>query len=150
MLIHCLSSCICVNSTVCKTQHILNFSQGYLLKTKIGRHFTFEAAHQLNGAQYGKCQQMHGHRYELTIEIEGEVNQNGWICDFAELDSEVQTHILNRFDHQNLNDHLKVPTVENIALLIFHELDTALRNKSYSVTRVVLYETHDSYAEIAR
>ncbi len=93
---------------------------------------------------------MHGHRYELTVEIEGEVNQDGWICDFAELDQEVREKVLDRFDHQNLNDHLKVPTVENIALLIFNDLDAAFRKKPYSVARVVLYETHDAYAEITR
>ena len=56
------------------------------MKTKIGRKFIFESAHQLNGEIYGRCGNLHGHRYELTIEIEGEVNQFGWICDFEELD----------------------------------------------------------------
>lgn len=93
---------------------------------------------------------MHGHRYELTIEIEGQVNQDGWICDFAELDAEVRSRILHMFDHQNLNDHIDVPTVEHIATVIFSRLDAAFATKPYSLNRIVLYETDDSYAEVTR
>lgn len=102
------------------------------------------------GDQYGKCQNVHGHRYELTVEIEGEINRLGWVCDFVELDSIVSEKVLNKYDHQSLNAFFEVPTVENIAVGIFKDLDAKLTGKTYKIVKVVLYETHDSYAEITR
>ncbi len=119
------------------------------MKTKIGRQFVFESSHQLNGKIYGRCGNLHGHRYELTIEIEGEVNQFGWICDFEELD-EIANIIIGKFDHQNLNNYFDVPTVENIARNIFETLDENLKTKPYRLSKVLLYETEDCYAEVAR
>ena len=119
------------------------------MKTKIGRKFIFESSHQLNGKIYGKCANLHGHRYEMTIEIEGEVDQFGWICDFAELD-EIAGGVVGKFDHQNLNQYFDVPTVENIARNIFETLDKKLASKPYKLSKVVLYETADCFAEVAR
>jgi len=120
------------------------------LKTKIGKIFAFEAAHQLNGEIYGKCQNLHGHRYELTIEVEGEIDQFGWVCDFAEIEEIARKSIIEKFDHQNLNDYFKVSTVENIARFIFETLDGELKSKQYRLSKVLLYETADSYAEVTR
>ncbi|MGO9480249.1 MAG: 6-pyruvoyl trahydropterin synthase family protein [Candidatus Kryptoniota bacterium] len=119
------------------------------MRTVIGRTFVFESAHQLNGEVYGKCGSLHGHRYELTVEIEGEVNQFGWICDFAELD-EVAKGIIEKFDHQNLNRYFEVPTVENIAKYVFETFDEKLKTRLYSLSRVLLYETAECYAEVTR
>ena len=119
------------------------------MKTKIGRQFVFESAHQLNGEIYGRCGNLHGHRYELTIEVEGEVNRFGWICDFAEID-DVANEIIKKFDHQNLNNYFKTPTVEVIAKDIFEKLDDKLKTKPYKLSRVLLYETAECYAEVTR
>lgn len=120
------------------------------MRTRIGKQFDFEAAHQLRGEIYGKCQNLHGHRYHLVIEIEGDVNKFGWVCDFAELDELVNERVIKRYDHQNLSDHFEIPTVENIARSIFEILEKGLNNKSYVLSKVVLHETADSYAEVAR
>jgi len=120
------------------------------MKMRIGRHFDFEAAHQLRGEIYGKCQNPHGHRYELTVEIEGDLNTYGWICDLAELDEIVKRTTIGKFDHQNLNQHFELPTVENIAKYIFENLERELVGKPYRVSRVLLYETARNYAEITR
>jgi len=120
------------------------------LKTKIGKHFDFESAHQLHGAIYGKCQNLHGHRYHLIIEVEGDVDQYGWVCDFAELEDLVKKKIIDRFDHKNLNDYFELSTAENIAKFVFNTLDEELKTKSYKLSKVLLYETADSYAEITR
>ena len=46
------------------------------MKIKIGKHFTFDASHQLPcNPIYGKCQSLHGHTYHLTVEVEGEIYQ---------------------------------------------------------------------------
>lgn len=123
---------------------------GVSLKAKIGKHFDFEAAHQLHGSIYGKCQNLHGHRYHLVIEVEGDVDQFGWVCDFAELEGIARKSVIDKFDHKNLNDYLEVPTVENIAGSIFETLDIELKSKPYRLSKVLLYETADCYAEVAR
>lgn len=119
------------------------------MKTKIGRKFVFESAHQLDGKVYGRCANLHGHRYELTIEVEGEVNKFGWICDFDELD-EIAKGIIGKYDHQNLNNYFETPTVEIIAKNIFETLHDKLKAKPYKLSKVLLYETADCYAEVAR
>jgi len=120
------------------------------LRTKIGRHFDFESAHQLHGSTYGKCQTLHGHRYHLVIEVEGDVDKFGWVCDFAELEEIARKSVIEKFDHQNLNVYFDVPTVENIAKFVFETLNGELKTKSYRLSKVLLYETADSYAEITR
>ncbi|WP_040711816.1 6-pyruvoyl trahydropterin synthase family protein [Paenibacillus curdlanolyticus] len=115
----------------------------------LGRHFEFEAAHFLpDVGTFGRCSRMHGHRYELTVEIEGPVNSDGWICDFKELKGVVQEQVLDRYDHSNLNDHFEVSTVENIASQIFSALTHALDGKPYWLKKIKLYETRNCYAEI--
>jgi 6-pyruvoyltetrahydropterin/6-carboxytetrahydropterin synthase len=120
------------------------------LKTKIGKHFDFESAHQLKGSIYGKCQNLHGHRYHLVVEVEGEVDQFGWVCDFAEIEDIVKKMVVDKFDHKNLNDFFELSTAENIAKFVFEALDGELKTKPYRLSKVLLYETADSYAEIAR
>ena len=49
----------------------------------IGSTFTFEAAHKLpNEEVYGKCKKLHGHRYELTVIVKGDMCDKGWICNY--------------------------------------------------------------------
>lgn len=120
------------------------------MKTKIGNKFVFEAAHQLNGDIYGKCQNLHGHRYELIVEVEGTIDESGWVCDFAEIERTVKKNVLDRFDHRNMNDFFTTPTVENIAARVFETIDGELKSRPYSISKVVLYETAECYAEITR
>ncbi len=120
------------------------------MKTRIGNRFVFEAAHQLNGSIYGKCQNLHGHRYELIIEVEGTVDEFGWVCDFAEIEGIVRKQVLDKFDHRNMNEFFKISTVENIAANIFQVLEGELKSKPYSLSKVTLYETADCYAEVTR
>lgn len=115
----------------------------------LGRHFDFEAAHFLpDVGTFGRCSRMHGHRYELTVEIEGPVNEDGWICDFKELKGIVQDKVLSQYDHANLNDFFEVSTVENIAARIFTTLSKSLEDKPFWLKKIKLYETKSCYAEI--
>ena len=52
----------------------------------IGKHFEFEAAHSLpNEDIYGVCKNIHGHTYKLIIEIEGTVNNKGWLINCKDI-----------------------------------------------------------------
>lgn len=45
----------------------------------------------------GKCSRPHGHNYEVTIEVSGSLNEEGWIVDKG-----VVTDIINEWDHMFL------------------------------------------------
>ncbi len=119
------------------------------MRCRVGRHFEFEASHKLpNNAIYGKCSNLHGHRYELEIEVEGELQENGWICNFSEIKEIVNDTIIEKFDHAYLNQYFEIPTVENIARYVYEELSRKFLGKEYVLARIKVYETSKCYAEI--
>jgi 6-pyruvoyltetrahydropterin/6-carboxytetrahydropterin synthase len=62
-----------------------------------------------------KCHRLHGHRYQIRLEVSGEVNEVGWIIDYAEVKAIADPIILG-LDHQPLNElpGLENPTCEHI------------------------------------
>jgi 6-pyruvoyltetrahydropterin/6-carboxytetrahydropterin synthase len=60
---------------------------------------------------------MHGHSYEIQIAIEGEIDANGWVMDFAAIDLHAHP-LVKLLDHQILNevDGLANPTSELLAV----------------------------------
>ena len=84
--------------------------------------FTFDAAHALT-QYYGKCENMHGHTYRLEVTVEGPVAENGMVVDFVLLKRIVKRRVLEKLDHQNLNDHFENPSAELIAQWIWEQLE---------------------------
>lgn len=87
----------------------------------IEKEFVFDAAHFLPYVpQNHKCRRLHGHTYRVTLGIEGEVDEKGWIIDFAAI-SEAMKPLFQKIDHNLLNavEGLDNPTAENIARWIF-------------------------------
>jgi 6-pyruvoyltetrahydropterin/6-carboxytetrahydropterin synthase len=102
--------------------------------------FTFAAAHRLPRYD-GRCFRTHGHNYRFAVGIEGEVEpRSGMIADFGEIKRVVKERVLDRVDHQNLNDFLENPTAENIARWIWEALEPALPG----LCEVRLHEIPDS------
>ena len=107
-----------------------------------GRRYLLSASHRLhtealtdaeNRAAYGKCNNPHGHGHNYVIEVlvGGKVDpETGMVVNLATLDEVVQTSVLQRFDHTNLNlDPLfvnQVPTTENLTRAVFGVLKDAL------------------------
>ncbi|MCO7127527.1 6-carboxytetrahydropterin synthase QueD [Sporolactobacillus shoreicorticis] len=121
------------------------------MKTIVGRHFEFEASHQLPEKNvYGKCSKLHGHRYELTIEVMGEINEEGWVCNFSDVKKIVQEKVISKFDHSSLNDFFKIPTAEVVASNIFNTLEESLKGQNYFLKSVKLYETSKCYVKITK
>ena len=56
---------------------------------------SFDAAHRLEFHQ-GKCFNLHGHRWEVLIEIESNI-ENDMIFDFGDLKK-----VINEFDHSTI------------------------------------------------
>jgi len=128
------------------------------------RRIHFNAAHRLhnpaksdewNRATFGPCNNpnYHGHNYELDVSVEGEISpETGYVMDLTELKQLVEELVLSRLDHRNLNVDVpwfaeRIPTAENIAVVIWRELRTAL--PSDLTLRIRLWETPRNYVDYA-
>ena len=78
--------------------------------------WSIDVAHHLpNVPEWHKCGKVHGHRYEIRIEVEGEVDPtSGWIMDYETVKGIADPIIVRGLDHTNLNDILENPTCENL------------------------------------
>jgi len=104
------------------------------MKVYLTRRYLFSASHRLhnpglsdavNCETYGKCNHPHGHghNYSLEVTVSGPISsQTGMVCDLGLLDAAVVREILDRFDHQNLNQLQDfkdiIPTTENLAICV--------------------------------
>jgi 6-pyruvoyltetrahydropterin/6-carboxytetrahydropterin synthase len=114
------------------------------LTARIGRRYTFEAAHHLPRLPDGhRCRRLHGHNYRVEIVVRGRVDARGFVKDFAEIDAAVQP-LLEQVDHRLLNDvkGLENPTAEIIAAWFLERIADC--------ERVRVHETDDCWAEVVR
>lgn len=107
------------------------------------KNFSFDSAHFLPNVPDGhKCKEIHGHTYQLTIFIEGDVlEREGWIIDFNELKSAVAP-IIELIDHTLLNnmEGLENPTSELFAKWLW----TRIKRNLPSLSKLELKETTSS------
>jgi len=116
-------------------------------KIFLKRIFHFDAAHQVIDYN-GKCENLHGHTYMLTVTITGRLKENGMVLDFAILKKVVNETVLNKLDHKFLNDIFENPTTENIAIFIFNTLQEAFEKYGCNVYEVSLSEGINNTAVI--
>jgi 6-pyruvoyltetrahydropterin/6-carboxytetrahydropterin synthase len=107
---------------------------------------------QENQATYGKCDNPHGHGHNYVVEVvvAGAVDpETGMVINMVELDTVVRSHVIERFDHANLNlDPLfvnRVPTTENLSRAVFALLKDAL--PAGELERVRVEETENNFFE---
>jgi 6-pyruvoyltetrahydropterin/6-carboxytetrahydropterin synthase len=105
-----------------------------------------------NRAAYGKCNNVHGHGHNYTVEVlvGGPIDADtGMVVDLVALDDAVESRVMGRFDHANLNlDPLfahRVPTTENLSKIIFGLLKNALPAGELEHVRVE--ETENNFFE---
>ncbi len=132
------------------------------MKVKVSRKEHFNAAHRLfnptwsnekNDEVFGKCNNpnYHGHNYELIVSVIGDPNpETGYVFDLKELSDLVKEHVLNKFDHRNLNldsEYFKTlnPTAENIAVVIWKILREKI-DPTFDL-KITLYETERNFVE---
>src|SRR4051794_23789378 len=113
------------------------------MRVEVTKVFAFDAAHQLPWHE-GKCRRLHGHTYRLEVTVAGPVNENGIVLDFDDLSTHVKHSIIDRFDHQFLNDTFPNPTAEMLAL----EFSKLLEAEGLEVQRLKLWETPTSSATV--
>lgn len=114
----------------------------------IAKHFEFEAGHQLPNIEcYGACRNLHGHTYKLTIEIEGIVNEYGWVMNFKDLKAIIKPKVIDVLDHSFINDIIPISTAENIIIWIEKQIKNDIEQFA-KLKSITLYETSNSYAKI--
>ena len=109
------------------------------LKVVFGRRYRFAASHRLHSEKlseeencrvYGKCNNPygHGHNYVVEVSVSGTVDPaTGMIVNLTDLDSFVQSEVIEAFDHKSLNEDVQafratVPTTENLCKEIYQRL----------------------------
>ena len=131
-------------------------------KVAVYRKEHFNAAHRLNNpawdeaanlAYFGKCNNphYHGHNYELVVKITGVPDAaTGYVYDLKKLSDLLQEHVIERFDHKNLNEDTDEfrslnPTAENIAIVIY-DIVRPLIDAGFDL-QIRLYETERNFVD---
>ena len=133
------------------------------MRAYLSRRYVLSASHRLyaqeyseekNRAVYGKCSNPHGHGHNYVVEVTvgGQVDPvTGMVCNLADLDQCVQSKVIDRFDHTNLNFDERfsreVPTTENLCIAI-HDL-LAEHFVHAALQRVRVEETRNNFFEYA-
>jgi len=108
--------------------------------------FTFAAAHYLPNHD-GKCQNLHGHNYKLEVTVKGDLKKEGsskgMVIDFYDLKTAVNEHIIDKLDHNYLNDIFDFdPTCENMLEWMGDMLVHLL-----NIHKLKLWESDNGYVE---
>lgn len=116
-----------------------------MARAYLTRRVTFAAAHRYrrpewddarNAQVFGACARpnYHGHTYHCDVTVGGTIDEEtGFIVDLGVLDRILAIEVRERYDHRNLNldipefaEGRQIPTGENLARLIFAQVQAAL------------------------
>ena len=121
----------------------------------VSKEFTFDSAHHLHCYE-GKCQNLHGHTYKLQVVMSGFTDYRGIAIDFSDIKRMAKQRIIDRLDHQYLNEALPLmnTTAENMVVWIYEQLETELIEQklvpAIRLEEIRLWETPTSYAAVSR
>lgn len=139
---------------------------------RVTKEFYFETAHALYGYD-GKCKNIHGHSYKLSVTILGVPIQdennpkNGMVLDFGDLKRIVKAEVIDIFDHATIFNSttphklialdlektgqrvILVPYQPTSEMMLF-DIAEKIKGKlpiDVKLHSLRLYETNTSYAE---
>ena len=131
---------------------------------KIGKEFKWEMGHRLP-EHFGQCKNIHGHSYKMLVEFEGELDENGMVIDYYDVEKIINP-IVEKLDHAflvNKDDKLTVEfleklnskkvvvdfesTVENICIYLLNKIKSADLPANVKAIMVRVSETEEDYAE---
>ena len=102
--------------------------------------FRFCAAHRLP-LHAGRCQRLHGHSYRMQVVVSGTPDgRSGMVVDFYDVEAAVGP-VVTAVDGSCLNDVLKTPTAEAIAVYLWRLIAPHLDGLS----ELRLFETDDCH-----
>ena len=110
----------------------------------------YDSAHFLRNYK-GKCERLHGHRYEIEAALTfEEVGEGGMAYDFTDAKSHLRA-ITDELDHRNLNEFAPFvevePSAENQARYIYDELKRRMGDAGEHVLYVRVWETPNQWAQ---
>lgn len=112
----------------------------------IGKFFRFAGAHFLP-THPRLCQHWHGHEWRMEVQIMKRVHKDtGMVMDFSDLKKEVKSCIVDKLDHNVLNDFMVNPTAENALVWCWERLmfDGLVKG----IKKITLWESEDSWASL--
>lgn len=131
---------------------------------KIAKKFKWEMGHRLP-EHFGQCKNIHGHSYKMLVEFEGELDENGMVIDYYDVEKIINP-IIEKLDHAflvNKDDKLTVEfleklnskkvvvdfesTVENICTYLLTKIKSADLPENVKTIMVRVSETEEDYAE---
>ncbi|SDX38791.1 preQ(0) biosynthesis protein QueD [Marininema mesophilum] len=125
-------------------------------RVAVTKSFTFDAAHHLH-AYEGKCKNLHGHTYQLTVMMSGLTDEVGIAVDFGDIKQMFKEEIDARLDHRYLNEVLPNmnTSAENMIVWIWEQFDArlerdGLKARGHRLEEIVLHETPTSWATMKR
>lgn len=120
------------------------------------RHYTFSSSHRLfnksfdeakNRELFGKCSHPsgHGHNYQLDAYIRVALDSES-APRVADIDEVIMEHVIDKFDHRNLNADIEWfqennPTLENITFACHQILEPQIRKIDGELSHVEVWET---------
>lgn len=130
----------------------------------ITRKAQFSAAHyyylpelstEENEKLFLKCSNRngHGHNYVVEVTVSGKTNHDtGMLVNLKDLKALLNQEVIELLDHKHLNHEIpyfaeKLPTVENIAVFLYHRLEPPLCRFSLDLHRVRVQENDDLWAD---
>ncbi len=131
---------------------------------KVAKEYKWEMGHRLQNHE-GKCKNLHGHSYKAIFDFDGDVNENGMVIDYYEIDKIVNP-IIGELDHSflcqrsdtELSDLLSKlnskivfidcpSTAENISMYLCDRVANSNLPQNVNIITVRVFETIDSFAE---
>jgi len=131
---------------------------------KIGKEFKWVMGHRLP-EHFGQCKNIHGHSYKMLVEFEGDVDKNGMVIDYYDVEKIINP-IIEKLDHAflvNKDDKLTIEfleninskkvvvdfesTVENICTHLLNQIKYASLPVNVKAIMVRVSETEEDYAE---
>lgn len=133
----------------------------------IAKDFTWEMSHRLTFHK-GLCKNIHGHSYKVRIYLTGELDENGMIIDFYDLQKIVDPFLMGVLDHafvcsyddtevidflkkNNWRHYImdKTSTCENMCFMFIDAFkDELAKITNINSFKVRVYETADAFAEL--
>ncbi len=111
----------------------------------------FDAAHFIRNYN-GKCANLHGHRWNVVVCIEGnELDELGMLVDFSDVKKTIRK-TLDVLDHKLLNDLPTFgpegvnPTAERLAQYLFRDFNKNFVLREKRLAWVKVFESPDAWA----
>jgi len=130
---------------------------------RLSQKFEFSASHRLHNPKlsdeqnrelFGKCNNPHGHghNYVLQVTVAGLPDGTGHVIDVSRFEQTVASVVIEPFDHRYLNEEIPefaelIPTVENIAMVIYRLLKPQIEAMKVKLAGVTLWETTKTWCE---